>query len=80
MEIFYADTAVRQLKSLERNIRDRIIKKVHLYASPPDPLEFAEPLTGLKAYRFRIGDYRVVFQREQHLIHVLSVRRRDEAY
>jgi mRNA-degrading endonuclease RelE of RelBE toxin-antitoxin system len=80
MEIFYADTAVRQLKSLECNIRDRIIKKVHLYASQPDPLEFAEPLTGLTAYRFRIGDYRVVFQREQHLIHVLSVRRRDEAY
>jgi mRNA-degrading endonuclease RelE of RelBE toxin-antitoxin system len=80
MKIFYADTAVRQLKSLERDIRDRIIKKVHLYASQPDPLKFTEPLTGLKAYRFRIGDYRVVFQREQHLIHILSVRRRDETY
>ena len=27
MEIFYTDTAIRQLKSLERDIRDHIIKR-----------------------------------------------------
>jgi mRNA-degrading endonuclease RelE of RelBE toxin-antitoxin system len=49
MGLIYADTAIRQLKSLERNTRDRIIEKVLFYASQPDPLEFAEPLTGLNA-------------------------------
>jgi len=80
MELVYAETAIRQLKSLERDTRDRIVEKVHFYASQPDPLEFAEPLTGLNAYRFRVGDYRVVFQREKQMIFVLSVRRRDDAY
>lgn len=80
MELFYADIAARQLKALDRQVRDRILEKVLHYANQPDPLEFAEPLTGLKACRFRVGDYRIVFERRGELIFVLSVRRRDDAY
>jgi len=80
MDLIYAETAIRHLKALERDTRNRIIEKVRFYTSQPDPLEFAEPLTGLNAYRFRVGDYRVVFQCEKQMIFVLSVRRRDDAY
>lgn len=80
MELFYAEAAKQQLKALEYDVQQRILAKLHFYVSQADPLDFAEPLTGLRAHRFRVGDYRVVFQHDRDLIYVLSIRRRDEAY
>jgi mRNA interferase RelE/StbE len=80
MDVYYTDTAKRQLKKLERHIQERIVDKVRFFVSQSDPLEFAEPLTGYDAYRFRIGDYRVTFELEDDMVRVLSIRRRDEAY
>jgi len=80
MDVYYTDTAKRQLKKLERHIQERVVDKVRFFVSQSDPLEFAEPLTGYDAYRFRIGDYRVTFELEEDMVRVLSIRRRDEAY
>ena len=80
MDVYYTDTAKRQLKKLEHDLQERIVDKVRFYAAQPDPLEFAEPLTGHDAYRFRIGDYRVAINVEDDTITVISIRRRDEAY
>lgn len=46
------------------------------------PLDFAEHLTerSLGSYRFRIGDFRVVFDIEQEKIVVLVVGHRREIY
>jgi mRNA-degrading endonuclease RelE of RelBE toxin-antitoxin system len=35
---------------------------VEFYSLQTDPLNFAEPLSGSNEYRFRIGDYRVIFE------------------
>jgi hypothetical protein len=59
MEVFYTDTARRQLNKLERSLQERIVGKMRFYASQSAPLEFAEPLSERETYRFRIGDYRV---------------------
>ena len=80
MDVYYTDTAKRQLKKLEYDLQERIVDKVRFFVSQSDPLEFAEPLTGYDAYRFRIGDYRVTFELEDDALRVLSIRRRDEAY
>ena len=80
MDVYYTDTAKRQLKKLERHIQERIVDKVRFFVSQSDPLQFAEPLTGYDAFRFRIGDYRVTFEVEDDTVRVLSIRRRDEAY
>jgi mRNA interferase RelE/StbE len=80
MDVYYTDTAKRQLKKLERHTQERIVDKMRFFASQSDPLEFAEPLTGYEAFRFRIGGYRVTFEVEDDTVRVLSVRRRDEAY
>jgi len=80
MDVYYTDTAKRQLKKLERHIQERIVDKVRFFVSQSDPLQFAEPLTGYDAYRFRVGDFRVTFEVEDEALRVLSIRRRDEAY
>src|SRR5712671_968959 len=74
------DTAKQQLKELERHFQKRILDKVAVYASLPNPLEFAEPLAGYDMYRFRVGDYRVAFQIDQNIMYIKSVRHRGKAY
>ena len=59
MNVYYTDTAKQQLKELQRPFQKRILDKVAVYASLPNPLEFAEPLAGYDMNRFRVGDYRV---------------------
>ena len=80
MEFFYTHTAEAHFKHLSKQTQKRIAAKMRFYAQQPDPLEFAEPLTGIAQYRFRIGDYRVRFEIIDRVAWVLSIRRRDEAY
>jgi len=80
MDVYYTYTAKRQLKKLDHHIQERIVDKMRFFISQSDPLQFAEPLTGYDAYRFRVGDYRVTFELKNDTVHVLSIRRRDEAY
>ena len=68
------DTAKQQLKELERHFQKRILDKVAVYASLPNPLEFAEPLAGYDMNRFRVGDYRVAFQIDQNIISLADIR------
>ena len=74
MNVYYTDTAKQQLKKLERPFQKRILDKVAVYASLPNPLEFAEPLAGYDMYRFRVGDYRVAFQIDQNIISLADIR------
>ena len=74
MNVYYTDTAKQQLKELERHFQKRILDKVAVYASLPNPLEFAEPLAGYDMNRFRVGDYRVAFQIDQNIISLADIR------
>lgn len=81
MRIIFAPNAEAQLEKLEPAVRKRIRKKLDFYASQPDPLSFAERLTGYNAYRFRIGkDYRVIFEVGSDTLYVLLVVKREGAY
>ena len=77
MEFIYTPTAEEHFKRLSSQTRRRIGGEMRFYA---DPLEFAEPLSGSATYRFRIGDYRVIFEMLHGTGWVLAIKRRDEAY
>ncbi len=80
MKFIFTPTAEEHFESLTALNRRRISTKMRFYGSQPDPLKFAEPLTGSNEYRFRIGDYRIIFEVLNGTIWVLAIRRRDEAY
>jgi mRNA interferase RelE/StbE len=80
MRVRFTQTADEQLDRLPNRLQTRIVEKVELYASQPDPLQFAEPLTGSNEYRFRVGDYRVIFEVLHDTMWVTAIKRRDEAY
>ena len=62
MRLRFTETANDQLTRLPHRTQVRIVEKLELYSLQPDPLKFAEPLTGSNEYRFRVGDYRVIFE------------------
>ena len=63
-ELVYTRKAERGIEKLEPNVKDRIGKTILRYSE--EPLKFAEKLSNpiLGEYRFRIGDYRVIFDIE----------------
>lgn len=75
-------SASRKLEKLDRQIAERIVKKLDFWMESGDPLRFAENLTNseLGEYRFRVGDYRIIFDVEGENIVVLVVKHRREIY
>jgi mRNA interferase RelE/StbE len=82
MEIIFTHSAFRQLKKLDKKIQKRIINKLKFFAAQKNPLQFAEPLRDRRfgQFRFRIGDYRVIFDVEKEKIIILKVGYRKDIY
>lgn len=80
MEFIFTPTAEDHFDRLPQEMRKRIARKMRFFARQPDPLAFAEPLTGSSNYRFRIGDYRAIFQVVHVTLWVKAIKRRDKAY
>jgi mRNA interferase RelE/StbE len=78
--LVYTRRAVKDINKLEAGVRQRIGNTLLRYQK--EPLKHAGKLTDsrLGAYRFRIGDYRVIFDLEDTDIIVLRVGHRSEIY
>ena len=79
-EIAFTNRAVKELEKLDQKIKSRIID--NLKANRTDPLTHAIKLTNSKigTYRFKIGDYRVVFDLDDKTIVVLRIGHRKSIY
>jgi mRNA interferase RelE/StbE len=79
-ELVYTARAVRDIENLDENVKQRIGKTIIRYKE--NPLEYAEKLTDstLGTYRFRIGDYRVIFDIEGRDVIILRIGHRKEIY
>jgi len=82
MEINYTRKASVNLENLPQDVQKRIAKKMRFYAKQENPLKFAERLTETKEgdFRFRIGNYRIIFDVINNKIFILAIRKRDKAY
>ena len=79
-QLVYTHRAIRDIDALDTSVKQRVGKTLLRYG--PDPLKHAEPLkqSELGSYRFRIGDYRVVFDLDGDQIVILRVGHRREIY
>ena len=82
MKIFYTHRAAAELKSLSKPVQKRIVSKMRFYASQENPLTFAKRLVDVREgqLRFRIGDYRVIFDVAKDSIYVLKIAKRSDVY
>lgn len=82
MEIIFSQRAAKEFRKLPANIRKRLKQKLFFYSLQPNPLSFAKPMTNSSfgGYRFRVGDYRILFDYSKSRIMVLKVGHRREIY
>jgi len=78
--LVYTRKAVRDIDKLDAAAKKRI--GATLLRFKDNPLQYAEHLTDpeLGGYRFRIGDYRIIFDIEGNDIVVLRAGHRKEIY
>jgi mRNA interferase RelE/StbE len=78
----FSKTAIKDLKKLSPNVQKTIIKKLEFFISLDNPLTHANYLINydIGQYRFRIDDYRVVFDLYDEKIVVLTLGHRKQIY
>jgi len=79
-EVVFTKRAITDWEKLDERTRARIAKKLKEYSI--NPFQYARKLSHSKigTYRFRIGDFRVVFDVEKQSIVVLRIGDRKEIY
>ena len=80
MDVTFAPSAWRAWRKLPQAVQDRLKVRLLVYAT--DPLRHAAKLTAasIGTYRFRVGDYRIVFDIINEEIVILAVGHRKEIY
>ncbi len=79
-KIVFTQRAVKDLETIDTGMQRRIALKLKEYTE--DPLRNARKLihTKIGTYRFRIGDYRVIFDLDGEIIVVLRIGPRSSIY
>ena len=78
-KIFYTKSAYKDIQKLDRVVKKRVKKAIekNIIAS----LDIARQLTdpGIGDYRWRLGNYRIIFDIHEKTVVVLRVRHRRES-
>lgn len=83
--VLYSPAARKDLQKLDRKDARRIVAAIHAN-KVGNPLAKAKPLSGIfeGLYRYRVGDYRVIFSYTDEaivsILTVLKIRHRKDAY
>lgn len=79
-EVVFTNHALKDLEKLDQQVKDRIITKLKEFKE--EPLTHAKKLTNPKlgSFRFKIGDYRVIFDLDDSVIVILRVGHRKTIY
>ena len=79
-EIVFSDKAFKQLKKLENNIQERIIKVLERIRIRPE--SFVTKIVGDPGFRLRVGEYRVIvdIDNDKLLILVIKIGHRSKIY
>jgi len=79
-QIFFTDKALKQLKKLQKNDQERIIKSLERIRIRPE--SYITKLIDDPGYRLRVGEYRVILdiEKEKLIILVLMVGHRKNIY
>ena len=73
--ILYSKQAIKFLEKQDDSTRKRITRALEKL-----PAGDVKKLTGLPYYRLRVGDFRVLFTRDGHIIEVSKIDNRGQVY
>ncbi|PYV19194.1 MAG: type II toxin-antitoxin system mRNA interferase toxin, RelE/StbE family [Acidobacteria bacterium] len=84
MTYCFKPSALQDLRKLPKSLRKRILLKLDFFCASQNPLKFAKPMKDNRfgQYRFRIGDYRIIFDLDPNTeeVIVLAVGHRKDVY
>ena len=72
-ELRYSETALRQLRKLEKSLQQRILTALERLRIRPESCDIKK-LVGMQGYRFRAGDYRIIFDIEKTELQILVLQ------
>ncbi len=84
--LLITNRARKDILALPKIDARRIVKKLRFFISSSDPLSYAKPLSNMEiaTHRFRVGDYRVLFDTNKKgeliLLTILTVQHRKDVY
>ena len=78
--IIFTNRAIKDLKKIDNKTKKRIGNKLKMFSE--NPLKYGKKLTDLKigTYKFKIGDYRIIFDIDDNKIIVLRLGHRKNIY
>jgi len=82
-EVRLEPPAAKKLGTLDRAMRERIIRRLRELAADPFDPRIAKPLKGARKLRSsRVGGWRILYvlRAEEHAVYVVSVNPRGRAY
>lgn len=79
-QLLYTKRAVKDIKKLDRVVQKRLKRSLEKFIK--SPFSYADKLIDkrLGEYRFRIGDFRIIFDQKDKKIIILRVGHRREIY
>ena len=79
--IAYTREALKAFQRMPVNVAETIQKKIGQYARDPESLaNNVKKLRARPGYRLRIGDWRVIFDREGNILSILQIGPRGSIY
>lgn len=85
-KVIYTEHARHDLKRLQLKVARKILEKIYFFSQQKNPLSFAKKLKNpdLGQYRFRIGDYRALFDVDKNgrilILIILKIKHRKDVY
>jgi mRNA interferase RelE/StbE len=81
MEIRYNKASIKALTKMPSNTARLIRRKIEQYASDPESMaNNVKRLQGRDGYRLRVGDWRVIFDRDGVVLDILEIGPRGSIY
>ncbi|MDP1688648.1 MAG: type II toxin-antitoxin system RelE/ParE family toxin [bacterium] len=82
MDYYFKPSAIKNIKRLPKLLQKRILGKLDFYTNGKDPIDFAERLNDktLGSFRFRVGDYRIIFDVADEKVIILAIGLRRDIY
>ena len=79
-KILFTNRSLKDLENINPTTQKRIAAKLKEYSA--EPLKYSKKLSNsnLGSYRFRIGDYRVIFDIDKENIVILRIGHRKNIY
>ena len=80
-ELVYSQSALKTLEKLEKKDKERIIVALERLRIRPESCDIKK-LIGIHGFRFRVGDYRIIFDMDKNklLILILKIGHRKNIY